>query len=164
MSCPFKYVYKYFVKTKFEKIPFSRTSIYIYRLENKYGEGPYRNNFKPKINNNNSENRPSPWDDIREFELLEKCDYNYIYRFGFLQKEDAYIWFSKRELKHLKKYGFRLTVYKTDEYLIGTSHKQLVFNKSSSVFIRNEKIIIKAKSLKEKLLKYKTKDKNVIDL
>jgi len=78
---------------------------YIWRVENKDGFGCYSSCMfiKMDIRHTNDKKHPSPLNDkgINRFEKYSEI-------FGFKDLEQANLWFSKRELNHMAKFGFEL--------------------------------------------------------
>jgi len=98
-----------------------------YRIENKKGQGPYRNDhvinmFNYIYNNSDSfdfdsyyETRPTPFEENRiissNFIGHEK---NFI--FGFSSKKKLIAWFTfANEYEYFEKYGFKVSVYNATE-------------------------------------------------
>lgn len=94
----------------------------VYRIENSKGEGPYMHRGWETRNHSFL---PTPSE-----EGIDRLASDYC---GFSKIKKLKRWFTKNELKNLRRLGFKLSVYETNEVKKGK--QQLVFNRSNSVFI-----------------------------
>lgn len=105
----------------------------VYRVELN-GTGPYRGKYTRKnkffkkmfLHHNNDDNHPGLWKDFRKA-LNSKEDRRFV--FGFKSIEQLKEWFYGYRTG-LRKYGFKVCVYKTKNYKYGKSKKQLIFKKN----------------------------------
>ena len=92
----------------------------IYRIENSWGTGPYKNcHLGWEDTDHYNEGHSPPEED--------GIYYYFIYHFGFISINQLNSWFSKAEKIKLFKNGFRVKVYYSDKIKMGK--RQIAFIK-----------------------------------
>ena len=98
--------------------------MYVYRIENNKGIGPYIGNVEP-WQSSNHDNKPNPID-----ESLIACRStlkNYHYYCGFKDLNQLQAWFTPCEITTLSKQGFKIKRMKAYDIRIGK--QQVIFKK-----------------------------------
>lgn|SRR5690606_5818811 len=114
--------------------------MFIWRIENDEGIGPYHTGDATSLNLYDSSNvHPSPREDISEWKNM---DYRSLvkYRFGFKCTDDLSRWFNGRSLIKLYENGFRIVKYKVDRRYVMIGKRQVAFDitKAKRVLVHNK--------------------------
>ena len=93
-----------------------------YRVENEYGEGPYRGNISFSFyEKHNNSLHPSPW--LDNFNKKIPKDISHLV-FGFSSMKQLKDWFSEEDRLELDRKDFKVNVYvieEDDEFYISSS-------------------------------------------
>ncbi len=103
----------------------------IYRVENSFGTGPYRDphyaNWDPECSHDGDPNRPTP--------KTEGIAYDYDMLCAFNSKTQLKRWFTPKERKALSELGFNVYVYDVNKKYCIKGKKQLVFHKKYAILV-----------------------------
>lgn len=101
----------------------------VYRVENRYGEGPYVNDNSYNCRCYDNVDHPEPYNDGIPIHngISSKRKYNSNdYKFAFEDTDQLIKWFND-EINKLIEYGFSCTVYKVHGKRVIKGMKQLAF-------------------------------------
>lgn len=103
--------------------------MYVYRIENKHGLGPYSKGSTSTWQSGHhitSTGRPMPQDDIKEWKDLS-YDEQHKYVFGFASLKQLQAWFRPEELSKLNASGYSIKRIRADNVVHG--HTQVAFTR-----------------------------------
>jgi hypothetical protein len=104
--------------------------ITIYRIEDRYGIGPYQTRLynHDLIEREEGDKTPTPYTDMGAiWNYLEYKNIRREFVFGFTSMEQLYAWFTEEELDVLEDYGFDINMYSSNIY--HETDKQVIFKK-----------------------------------
>lgn len=111
---------------------FLSKDMFIWRIENRDGKGPYMTDRVNGLGLTGEEHHPGPMGDVPEF--YRTRNYN-LYFFGFKSLSDLRNWFHPTAISRLYKDGFKIVKYKVEKKYVLKGGKQVAFLKNKATMV-----------------------------
>lgn len=100
----------------------------VYRIENKYQEGPYTSGDQKswRKRSHAGDEHPEPKEDLVGYFRSG------VHHCGFSSMEHLFQWFNKEELLNLHELEFKIQIYMVDSRFVQLGVKQLVFSRGKA--------------------------------
>jgi hypothetical protein len=105
----------------------------VYRVQDRFGRGPYRCDDMNVAPNVDWLRHPAPREDFEVFNCREDGWYSAFielirpYKFGFPTLQAAFNWFHEDELQEMSQLGFHLVEIKAESVVVSDSGRQCIF-------------------------------------